>query len=189
MNSRNKLIIFFAIVAILIFILGIIWVRQGGGRIEASPSQVKVIQENDIKVTFNDYLDSVSPKSTSIYNLQIVNNSSQDFENLRIFGYVGLPLADNIIDQSISDWPDFQSTKDYPDDYYFDYVIDLAGRSKATAKMPVKIKRFTEEQNKVYAQVSIQVLTANDPWWNIFSLGGGYSGPIIATVEDVNDLE
>lgn len=189
MNSRNKLIILFAVIAILILILGIFWVRQGGGRIEASPNQMTDIKGNEIKVTFDDYLETVRPGTTSIYNLQILNNTSQDLENLRVFGQVGLPPEENIINETAPDWLSIKNSRNYPDDYYFDYLIDLAGRSKATAKIPVKIKRFDQNQDKIYARVSVQALTVNDPWWNIFSLGGGYSGPIIASVEDINDLE
>ena len=189
MNNRTKLIIFFVICAVVIFILGIIWVRAGGGKIEASPSEIKIIEQNQINITLDDYLEKVSPESTAIYNLKIVNRSSQDLENLRIFGYVGLPSGNNLINQILPKWLIPEDTRSYPDEYYFDYVIDLAKKSSATAKIPVKIKKFTSDQDKVYGLAQIQVLTANESWWNIFSLGGGYSGPIIASVEDIDNLE
>jgi len=187
MNNRIKLIVFFVICAVVIFILGIVWIRQGGGKIEASPSEISVVEKNEISLILDDYLEKVSPESTSIYHLKITNRSSQNLENLRIFGYVGLPSGDGPIDQIFPEWLIFKKT--YSEKYYFDYVIDLVKDSSASAKIHVKIKKFTEDQDKVYAIAHIQALTANDPWWNIFSLGGGYKGPIIASVEDINILE
>lgn len=189
MNNRTKLIIFFALIAVLILVLGIIWMRQGGGSIEASPAQIQVVKQSNIAISLDDYLDTVSPGSTSIYNLKVKNNSSQDLENLRIFGFVGLPQGETLVSHLIPSWLVPEESRSYPDQYYFNYVIDLAAGADATAKIPIKIKKFNQDQTQVFASAKIQALTGSNPWWNIFSLGGGYSGPIIASVEDINILE
>lgn len=191
MNNKIKLIIFFSIIAIIIFILGIVWARKGGGKIEASAENIKTITGNEIVLTLDDYLDSAGQGSTSIYTLNVANNSRQGLENLRIFGYVGLPTKGDLnpVARVLPDWLIPQAARDYSESYYFNYIIDLAGRSKATARIPTKIKKFSGNQNKIYAKASIQALTVNKSFWNIFSLGGGYSGPIIASVEDINTLD
>ena len=190
MSTRTKLIIFFGVVALSIFILGLFWASKSHRSLQAAEDMPSTISATKIDLLFSDHLDTVNAGAIATYDLKIFNKSDQDLNNLRVYGYLALPSRDSKLTQTIfPDWLIPKSFRKYPSENYFSYLVDLKAHSWAKAKIPVEIKKFETNQDKAYSDVYLQLIKGKSSFWNIFRLEPGYSGPIIAVREDTTTLE
>jgi hypothetical protein len=188
MTTRAKLIIFFGAVALMILIIGLFWtVRKGA--VQASGQKLTTVNPTKIILLIDDHLDQVAPGSISTYTIKVINNGNQDLNNLRVFGFLALPQGQQMKTSILPAWLIPESFRQYPPENYFNYVINLRAGTQAKAKIPIEIKKFTRNQSAVYSQVYLQLIQGQVSFWNIFRLEPGYSGPIIASKEDITSLE
>jgi len=193
MKTRTKLIIFFSVIAVVIFSLGILWALRSSSAVNASAEAAPASEINPtaIALLLDDHLDSVSPGSISTYSLKIYNRSQQDLGNLRVYGYIGLPTKSesDLLQNILPGWLLPENFHKYSADHYFNFVINLRAQSWAKAKIPVEIQKYSTDQDKVFAKAYLQLITGKLSNWNIFRLQKGYSGPILAIREETTNLQ
>jgi hypothetical protein len=189
MSTRSKLIIFFGALALMILITGLLWaVRNRGNTFAVSidPDQINPAQ---VILLLDDHLDKVAPEGISTYTIKVFNNSDHDLNNLRIYGYLALPIDQDLENSFLPAWLVPESARKYPAENYYNYVINLKAHSSAETKLPVEITKYSRDQNKVFSRAYLQLIKGQLSFWNIFRLEQGYSGPVISIKEDITNLE
>lgn len=190
MSTKIRLMILFAVLAIIVLVLGIIWLSRVARSLQASELESATPEPDEIILALDNGLDEVSANSTPIYSLTIVNNSKKRIGKARVSGYLGMPTQESDIEEFISEYVSLQDSQDLLSDHSVSYYLTLGPRNKETKKFPIKIKKYFTNQTKVYSKVCLELFTKKEiPWWNIFAVNTEeFSSQEIACTEDIDDL-